>query len=116
MIISHFNARYIWFHRGLPNCHFMQSYFFIMMIFHEKKKIFLRIINETIGTCGIPRVGWQIDPFGHSKEHANILAQLGFDAVIFARLDHDDKDNRRLRKASDFAWQGNAHLGMLLSK
>lgn len=71
----------------------------------------LRLVNDTIGKCGIPRVGWQIDPFGHSKEQANIFAQLGYDGVIFARLDYNDKEKRRLEKSLDFAWQGSASLG-----
>ncbi|KAJ8915809.1 hypothetical protein NQ315_004621 [Exocentrus adspersus] len=70
----------------------------------------LRTINETLGICGLPRVGWQIDPFGHSREQASIFAQLGFDGVFFARLDHDDKTQRQLNGTLDFAWQGSANL------
>ncbi|XP_018570360.1 lysosomal alpha-mannosidase [Anoplophora glabripennis] len=70
----------------------------------------LRIINDTLGTCGIPRVGWQIDPFGHSREQASLFAQLGFDGVFFARLDHEDKSQRELNATLDFAWQGSANL------
>lgn len=72
---------------------------------------FTRIINDTIGTCGVPRVGWQIDPFGHSREQASLFAQLGFDGVFFARLDHDDKKQRQANGTLDFAWQGSANLG-----
>ncbi|XP_072375830.1 lysosomal alpha-mannosidase-like, partial [Diabrotica undecimpunctata] len=70
----------------------------------------LRTIDETVGECGIPTVGWQIDPFGHSREQASLLSQMGYDGIMFARLDHDDKTNRMSKSALDFAWQGSANL------
>jgi hypothetical protein len=35
-----------------------------------------------------PRIGWSIDPFGHSNTNARILAEMGFDAWFFARSDY----------------------------
>lgn len=35
-----------------------------------------------------PTIGWQIDPFGHSNANARLFAEMGFDALFFARIDH----------------------------
>lgn len=41
-----------------------------------------------------PTIGWQIDPFGHSATQARLFYEMGFDGWFFARIDHQDKDNR----------------------
>ena len=46
----------------------------------------------------MPKVAWQIDPFGHSKEQARLFAKMGFDALFFARIDYRDKEQRREQK------------------
>ena len=35
----------------------------------------------------VPNIGWQLDPFGHSSANARIFADLGMDALVFARMD-----------------------------
>ncbi len=46
-----------------------------------------RFLQKTFGK--VPRVGWQIDPFGHSSTQAGLMsAQVGFDALFFGRADY----------------------------
>ena len=33
-----------------------------------------------------PKVGWQLDPFGHSAANALLFAQMGMEAIFFARV------------------------------
>ena len=41
----------------------------------------------------VPKVGWQIDPFGHSATQAALLsAGAGFEALFFGRIDYADRD------------------------
>ena len=42
----------------------------------------------------IPRIGWQLDPFGHSTTNQRLYSDMGLDAVIFSRADKSDKERR----------------------
>ncbi|KAL6744840.1 hypothetical protein V8C86DRAFT_268715 [Haematococcus lacustris] len=69
-----------------------------------------RFLNATFGR--VPRVGWQIDPFGHSATQASLLAgALGFDALFFGRADYQDMDIRRAQHAMELVWRGAASYG-----
>lgn len=58
-----------------------------------------------------PRVGWQIDPFGHSAVQAYLLgAELGFDSLFFARIDYQDRAKRLKEKTLEVVWQGSRSL------
>lgn len=46
------------------------------------------------GDCGSPRVAWQVDPFGHSREQAHLFAKMGLDGLFFSRIDYRDKEQR----------------------
>jgi alpha-mannosidase len=60
----------------------------------------------------VPRAGWQIDPFGHSSTQAALLsAGVGFDSLFFARIDYEDRRNRKASKAMEFVWQASPSLG-----
>lgn len=59
-----------------------------------------------------PRVGWQIDPFGHSAVQAYLLgAELGFDSLFFARIDYQDRAKRKDDKTLEVIWRGSNSLG-----
>ncbi|GAB4821252.1 hypothetical protein N2152v2_008298 [Parachlorella kessleri] len=59
----------------------------------------------------VPRVGWQIDPFGHSSTQAGLLgAHVGFDALFFGRADYQDMDYRKGLKALEMVWRGSGTL------
>ncbi|KAI4470603.1 alpha-mannosidase [Holotrichia oblita] len=73
----------------------------------------LKRINDTLGKCGRPKIGWQIDPFGHSKEMASIFSQIGYEGVFFARLDYRDNEKRHINKDLELIWQGSSDLGNL---
>lgn len=76
----------------------------------------LRILNDTFGECGRPRVGWQIDPFGHTREMASMFAQMGYDGLFFGRLDYQDKARRMMTKSAEMIWHASDNLGKYYNK
>ena len=59
-----------------------------------------------------PRIGWNIDDFGHSQANTRIFAELGFEAMFFSRLDHAEKDQKTNDQAMNFLWRPDAsHFG-----
>ncbi|KAH9329200.1 hypothetical protein KI387_001308, partial [Taxus chinensis] len=69
-----------------------------------------RFIKKEFGK--IPRIGWQIDPFGHSAVQAYLLGtELGFDSLFFARIDYQDRQKRKDQKALEVVWRGSKTFG-----
>ncbi|XP_039281888.1 lysosomal alpha-mannosidase isoform X2 [Nilaparvata lugens] len=70
-----------------------------------------RKLNELFGEHGRPKVGWQIDPFGASREQASLFAQFGFDGTFVNRVDFNEKTIRHKNKTAEFIWRGSPNLG-----
>ena len=60
----------------------------------------------------VPTVGWQIDPFGHSATQASLLsAEVGFDALYFARIDWQEAELRTRERSMEMMWEASPSLG-----
>ncbi|KAG4938279.1 hypothetical protein JHK84_044530 [Glycine max] len=69
-----------------------------------------QFLKEEFGVT--PRIGWQIDPFGHSAVQAYLLgAEVGFDSFFFGRIDYQDRAKRKKEKSLEVIWQGSKSLG-----
>ncbi|KAI4350436.1 hypothetical protein L6164_004892 [Bauhinia variegata] len=69
-----------------------------------------RFLVEEFGVT--PRIGWQIDPFGHSAVQAYLLgAEVGFDSLFFGRIDYQDRAKRKKEKSLEVIWRGSKSLG-----
>ncbi|KAM0936003.1 putative alpha-mannosidase [Dioscorea sansibarensis] len=68
-----------------------------------------RFLKEEFGLT--PRIGWQIDPFGHAAVQAYLLsAEVGFDALYFSRIDYQDREKRKDQKSLEVVWRGSKSL------
>lgn len=71
-----------------------------------------KVLYQLFGQCGgIPKIGWQIDPFGHSREYASLLSQMGFDGLFLGRIDFQDKIFRQNMQSMEFVWKSSPSLG-----
>lgn len=60
----------------------------------------------------IPTVGWQLDPFGHSSGQASYMTSLmGFDALYFGRIDHQDMKLRHETQECEGLWDASPNVG-----
>ena len=59
----------------------------------------------------VPRVGWQLDPFGHSATQASLLSsKAGFDALYFGRIDYQDLQRRHDEQQCEGFWSASSNL------
>ncbi|KAL0809393.1 hypothetical protein ABMA28_011582 [Loxostege sticticalis] len=73
----------------------------------------LRKINDTLGACGKPKAAWQIDTYGHTREQASLLAQMGFDGLFVGRVDHKEREAMIEEDRMEFMWRGSDVLGKM---
>lgn len=71
----------------------------------------MKWLNETFGSCALPKIGWQIDPFGHSREQASLFSQMGFDGMFLGRIDYQDKLVREKERTMEMIWKSSPSLG-----
>ena len=53
----------------------------------------------------IPKIGWHVDPFGHSTANPRLFHDMGFEAWFFARLDYADSANRKNNQEMNYLWR-----------
>jgi lysosomal alpha-mannosidase len=52
-----------------------------------------------------PRIGWMVDPFGHSQGNAAVFADFGFEALFFSRMNYDMRRRFWKEKKMTFMWE-----------
>ncbi len=69
-----------------------------------------RFLKETFDY--VPRIGWQLDPFGHSATQGYLMGvDLGFDAMVLGRSDHVDLSKRKREQATEMLWSPSQTFG-----
>jgi len=53
-----------------------------MMIGHE-------FLDKEFGIK--PKIGWDLDTFGHSDTNTRLFAEMGFDAMFFSRIEYQER-------------------------
>lgn len=71
--------------------------------FIENMRVGHQFLFNTFGVK--PRVGWQLDTFGHSNTNARLFSEMGFDALFFSRLDYKDKQRRISDQEMEWIWR-----------
>ena len=58
----------------------------------DNMRIGLKFLKEEFNYT--PRIGWFIDPFGHSSATSHILSQMNFEKIVLTRIDYLEKKYR----------------------
>ena len=52
----------------------------------------------------VPKIGWQLDAFGHSAVNARLFAEMGMEALVYARMPFDRHLETIEEKSAQFLW------------
>lgn len=52
-----------------------------------------------------PTIAWLVDSFGHSAATPELLRQMGFSSLFFARISDDQKEQRKKDQELEFLWR-----------
>ena len=58
----------------------------------DNMRLGLKFLKEEFNIT--PKIGWFIDPFGHSSATSHILKQMNFDKIVLTRIDYLEKKDR----------------------
>ena len=58
----------------------------------DNMRIGLKFLKEEFNIT--PRIGWFIDPFGHSSATSHILKQMNFEKIVLTRIDYLERKDR----------------------
>ena len=58
----------------------------------DNMRIGLKFLKEEFNIT--PKIGWFIDPFGHSSATSHILSQMNFEKIVLTRIDYLEKQYR----------------------
>jgi lysosomal alpha-mannosidase len=61
----------------------------------------------------MPKIGWHVDPFGHSASLPILLDKMGFMGLVINRIHHRDKRNRGDLNHLDFVWSPTPKTSLL---
>ena len=92
----------------------VKLYIYILVLKIVCNYVGMKTLQDWFGNCSAPRVGWQIDPFGHSRENARLFHWMGFDGLFFARNDYRDKEQRIINKTLDMIWNAGEYSVQIL--
>lgn len=69
----------------------------------DQMRVGMQFIMKEFGT--VPKVGWMLDPFGHSPTNALVHSQLGFSYLVIERIEYQEHDDRIKNGNMEFIWR-----------